>query len=134
MEPLLTLTEMLALFGAMIYIRTTSRLHLAKLNLVKLFEKICGMKSYASTNTSSHFWLPLSRVAFLQLEELKDLLLSIPRDVNMHDEWTYIWGTTDFSSKKDYTHLIGSLPTSPLFKWMWKSKVLPKHKFFFEID
>lgn len=39
----------------------------------------------------------------------------------MNDQWTYIWGSAIFSLKKAYTHLMVCYPTSPIFKWMWKS-------------
>jgi hypothetical protein len=46
-----------------------------------------------------------------------------------YDEWFYIWGFDCFSSHRAYIHLQSSHPASPLFKWMWKSKVQNKHKF-----
>lgn len=47
------------------------------------------------------------------------------------DCWFYIWGSTIYTSKKAYTAQKGNIPISPIFKWMWKSCVLGKHKFFF---
>jgi hypothetical protein len=35
------------------------------------------------------------------------------------------------TSRKAYLYLSGTIPASPLFKWIWKSSILPKHKFFF---
>jgi hypothetical protein len=50
---------------------------------------------------------------------------------NNPDTWTYIWGSEIFSSKKCYSHLIGSQPVHPSFKWLWKSHCQAKHRVFF---
>ena len=47
------------------------------------------------------------------------------------DQWTYIWGNANFSSKKAYNILVGVNPTIPHFGWIWKSSCQAKHKFFF---
>lgn len=48
-----------------------------------------------------------------------------------NDRWTYICGSSDFTSKKANTNLSGFKPASPLFKWMRKFNVKNKHKLFF---
>lgn len=52
-------------------------------------------------------------------------------DLNQHDQWTYIWGSTIFSSKRAYMQLNGTLEASPWFRWLWNSGGPSKHKFFF---
>lgn len=47
--------------------------------------------------------------------------------------WYYVWGNANFTCKKVYNSQQDTLPASPLFKWMWKSKVQNKHKFFFRL-
>jgi hypothetical protein len=63
--------------------------------------------------------------------ELQDLLNQIQTNPNEADKWSYIWKSDDFSSKKAYLQMIGINDASPNFKWMWKSCVMGKHKFFF---
>lgn len=86
---------------------------------------------FLANDIPQHVILPLSVVAAHQLQELVDLVnRNLPVDYS-NDEWNYIWGSVVFTSKLAYTHLRGTLPASPLFKWMWRSCVQPKHKFFF---
>ena len=47
------------------------------------------------------------------------------------DEWSYIWGNSNFSTQKAYKVMIGHHPTPPHFTWIWKSSSQAKHKFFF---
>lgn len=51
------------------------------------------------------FHLPLSVEAFAQMEQLQ-LVNNQPSSDNP-DWWQYIWGNTQFSSKKAYLHLTG---------------------------
>lgn len=69
--------------------------------------------------------------AQLQWNELQNLIQYLDRTDLDHYEWSYIWGPPVYTSKKAYISLSGSFPASPLFKWIWKSSVQPKHKFFF---
>lgn len=48
-----------------------------------------------------------------------------------NDKWSYIWGSPIFASSKAYSHLLGSIPVPPTFKWLWNSSCLPKRKVFF---
>jgi hypothetical protein len=56
--------------------------------------------------------------------------VGIPFQKKKKKKWEYIWGSGTFSSKKAYTQLIGSLLSSPLFKWLWNSCVFNNHKLF----
>jgi hypothetical protein len=57
----------------------------------------------------------------MQLEELNQLLIQgIQGDTNERDRWSYIWNSSEYSSQK----------ASPIFRWMWKSCVMGKRKFF----
>jgi hypothetical protein len=77
-----------------------------------------------------NFFLPLSSEALSQLSELQVLLLESNMDLDEKDIWHYSWGCL-FIPKKAYTAMRGNIPASPLFKWLWKSSNLGKHKFFF---
>jgi hypothetical protein len=74
---------------------------------------------------------PLSLIASSQLQELAALIQTLSFQDQLHDCWCYIWGSGVFSSKKAYQALKGTLQVSALYKWLWKSCVRGKHKFFY---
>ena len=49
----------------------------------------------------------------------------------MNDSWTYIWGSSQFSSSKAYKLLTGHTQVDPTFKRLWKTSCQSKHKVFF---
>lgn len=48
-----------------------------------------------------------------------------------NDIWSYKWGSSLFSTRKAYKHLLGSIAMSPVYNWLWKSSCQSKRKFFF---
>jgi hypothetical protein len=76
------------------------------------------------------FHLPLSVEAYHQLQELQteisDLVI-----VADDDKWTFILGSSHFSSSKAYKVLTGHSQVDPIFKWLWKTSCQSKHKVFF---
>ena len=48
-----------------------------------------------------------------------------------NDTWTYIWGSSIFTSSKAYLHLTGTRNVHPAYKWLWKSYCQPRRNFFF---
>jgi hypothetical protein len=40
-------------------------------------------------------------------------------------------GVPIFTSSKAYKHLLGTIPVSPIYNWLWSSDCLPKRKVFF---
>lgn len=81
-------------------------------------------------NELSRISLPLSSQAADQLTQVQALLNNLHLDPNVDDIWNYVWGS-QFSSKKAYKALKGTMEASPLFRWLWSSSNLGKHKFFF---
>jgi hypothetical protein len=63
---------------------------------------------------------------FHQLE----FLLTSQQQLQGPDNWHYIWGNSEFSSKKAYKHLRGRTFAPHIFKWIWKFSCQPKHKVF----
>ena len=76
------------------------------------------------------FHLPLSVEAYNQFLLLENKVDNFQLTADK-DWWTYIWGTSQFSSQKAYRHLLGHADTHPVFKWLWKSCCQNKHKVFF---
>ena len=91
----------------------------------------CSIRFQREKDTAVAFFLPLSPQASAQLEAMQALFQDFSWDMNSEDHWKYIWGSTTYSSSKAYRLLIGQQQTSPLFKCMWTSGNLGKHKFFF---
>jgi len=48
----------------------------------------------------------------------------------LNDEWSYIWGGGRYSASKFYRHSFIAVITPKPLKWIWKSKCVPKIKFF----
>jgi hypothetical protein len=91
----------------------------------------CSIRFFIEQGDDRLFSLPLSQQAAAQLDEIETFMQSRTWDENVNDIWSYTWGSSRFSSKKAYGALIGHTESSPLFKWLWGSDNLGKHKFFF---
>jgi len=76
-----------------------------------------------------HFFLPLSMQASEQLSDLQDIIQQGNYGNEQKDQWTYNWGSSNYSSKKAYKEIVGSQQASPLFNWLWSASNLGKHKF-----
>ena len=63
------------------------------------------------------FHLPLSQQAYNEFLELEKKIHEAREYMERgdHDSWSYIWGSSDFSSKKAYNALVGFQPTIPHF-------------------
>jgi hypothetical protein len=105
--------------------RTLAHVHEEKKN-VTVFDLKMAM---LANPTSTLFNLPLSFEAFNQFEQLNLIFTSSPR-TEEHDNWFYIWGSSIFTSKKAYRHLIGNIEADQMFRWIWKSSCQLKHKVF----
>jgi len=55
---------------------------------------------------SNLFQLPLSQIAFLQMQNIQHVLSAIPLS-NIPDKWSYSWGSDKFAATKVYRCLIG---------------------------
>lgn len=89
-----------------------------------------SMLYFINNELDRTFRLPLSSIAVTQLTEVQELLDIQNPDNNADDSWTYQWGAV-FCPSKAYKNLRGTHEASPLFKWLWTSNNLGKHKFFF---
>lgn len=78
------------------------------------------------------FRIPMTREAYNELLSLEEDLLDHRSD-NTKDEkhvQSFIWGHQDYCVKKYYNHQFHSIqPLMPIL-WMWKSKCIPRIKFF----
>jgi hypothetical protein len=76
------------------------------------------------------FHLPLSNEAYVQFHELSVILHNLQLS-QANDVWSYIWGSSNFSSSKAYKHLIGQRHMHRSYKWLWTSAWQNKQKCFF---
>jgi len=58
-------------------------------------------KAFSSGDFASLLQLPISQVAFAQMEEIQAVMLSRPLDED-NDKWVYEWGSSAFASSKIY--------------------------------
>ena len=93
------------------------------------FPELCSFAK--DINTSVHsvfnskditdlFHLPLSSQACSQYQQLVSILQDVTVQMG-NDTWTYICGSSIFTSSKAYLHLTGTRNVHPAYKWLWKS-------------
>ena len=51
-------------------------------------------------------------------------------DETVNDQWSYLWGSENYSTSKYYKFCFSEIDPHESFSWLWKSKVTPKIKFF----
>lgn len=74
------------------------------------------------------FHLPLSEIAFQQLQALHDIINELIT-IDNNDIWKAQWG--NFAAAKAYRFIMGHRQIPLPFKWLWKTFCQPKHKIFF---
>jgi len=107
-----------------------SRLEFPELHSFAKNKAITLQKVYHQNEISNLFHLPLSVEAYAQLHQIVHMI-QILNLVEDNDSWSYIWGSSLFSSSKAYKALVGKTEAHQAFNWLWKSFCQPKHKVFF---
>lgn len=85
---------------------------------------------FNNQTAGSIFRLPLTQVAADEYTDMRALIKSLGLENEQTDRWKYLWGD-QFAASKAYKNLRGTIPVSPLFKWLWSSSNPGKQKFFF---
>jgi hypothetical protein len=83
-----------------------------------------------SESLEEHFHLPLSVEAFQQYQILLTIIQSLQLNQDA-DIWSYVWGTSFFSSKHAYKQLVGHQQIHNSYRWLWISSCQNKRKVFF---
>jgi hypothetical protein len=100
---------------------------------------LCKKTDYSVSKVLQHeyiqdlFHLPMSQMAYEEFIQLEEICIQV-QDTPLQqgpDSWSYIWGTTKFSTKKAYLVMMGHNEVIPHFSWLWKSSCQPRHKIFF---
>jgi hypothetical protein len=95
-----------------------------------LHEDTSVQKFLTASTLADNFSLPLSPEA---LQEVKDLQEEAASTVLSHatiDSWTYVWGSAFYTSRRYYKYCFREIVPHVAFKWIWKSKCIPRVKFF----
>ena len=61
---------------------------------------------------------------------MQNMISQIPYDETLKDRWTFRWGNERYSSQKVYKLAFAGLEVPRTFQWIWKSKCVPRIKFF----
>ena len=77
-----------------------------------------------------HFHLPLSIIANQELNEILTIIQGLNTTQDYKDTWT-IEGRNTYSVKRTYLALSVFEDVPGPFKWIWKSRALPKQQFLF---
>jgi len=85
------------------------------------------VQKFLSQTAHQNFHTPLSEIASQQLQDLAELVMAVAVDSQSFDQWSYVWNSPTYVVKKAYDVLKGSIPTSPIFKWMWESSVVSRN-------
>ena len=76
------------------------------------------------------FILPLSEQAYVQFQHLQQDLLLVPYEEERTDRWSFMWGSLEYSSQKIFALALRNIETPTTFICLWKSKCIPRIKFF----
>lgn len=76
------------------------------------------------------FFLPLSNEAMLEFQDIQIGLLSLNRNNEAPDTWSWIPGKGIFSAKSYYKQMHAHLPPDDPCKWLWASRCTMKIKMF----
>lgn len=76
------------------------------------------------------FHLPLSQEAYEEFEQLESTIADWPISDSEKDTWSYIWGSSTYSSRKLYKLAFQNVDAHPAFKWLWQAGCTPRIKFF----
>jgi hypothetical protein len=83
---------------------------------------------YHEEDLESMFYWPLSVQAYQELGEVKQILQDNPLTQD-NDQWVYIWGE-HYASARFYKHIHDHIQVPGVYKWLWKSCCIMKHKVF----
>jgi hypothetical protein len=83
---------------------------------------------YHEEDLDSMFYWPLSIQAYQELGDIKKIIQDNPLTQG-NDQWVYIWGE-HYASASFYKHIHDYIQVPSVYKWLWKSCCIMKHKVF----
>jgi hypothetical protein len=93
-----------------------------------LDENLSAAKVYAIEDITDLFYLPLSPLAFQELEELQNLMHDNPVSDQL-DVWSFVWGQK-YTAAQFYRHIHRHIKVPGIYKWLWKSCCMMRSKMF----
>jgi hypothetical protein len=91
-------------------------------------ENVPATSMFMHEDITTFFQLPLSVVAFSELDQLQHLLQNSPL-TDHEDLWTYCWGER-YTSAKFYKHIHAHIVVPKVYQWLWKSSCIMRTKTF----
>jgi hypothetical protein len=84
----------------------------------------------STSDVHQHFHTPISSQAAQELITLYQIVSQAQVNNQGRDKWTYIWGSERYTPSKFYNLCFASIQVPQPFKWIWRTKVSKKIKFF----
>ena len=85
---------------------------------------------YLNNDPIAQFALPLLVEAASELDVLNRLIDDLDRDMGMPDQWLYVWGVSEYRTKKFYKFFFRDIIPVPVLPLIWKTKCVMKLKVF----
>ena len=95
-----------------------------------LDEDVSATDFLSADTLGANFHLPLSSQAIQELRHAQEDTAHIVLDNSSNDKWSYLWGSDQYSSSQYYKFCFRELVPHESFNWIWKSKSIPRIKFF----
>ena len=93
-------------------------------------QKISVAQFLSEENMDNNFYLPLSQQDNDEYQQLREIIHSLQVHDEQKDQWTYIWGSSKYTSKKMYNLPYKFIQPPKPFIWIWDSKCANKLKVF----
>jgi hypothetical protein len=95
-----------------------------------LTEDITVTDFLSATSLAENFNLPLSPEALQEVRQLQIDAQHVDLQQNTQDKWVYEWKSDKYSSRLYYKYCFRELKPHISIQWLWKSKSIPRMKFF----
>jgi hypothetical protein len=91
-------------------------------------DKLTTGEVYGANDITQLFHLPLSAQAYEKLQDLTINMTRNPLSIG-NDSWIYSWGSS-YTTSKYYQHIHAHIQVTGVYRWIWKSSCIMKHKLF----
>jgi hypothetical protein len=93
-----------------------------------LNENVSAAEAYSTVELEDMFYLPLSTIAYQELQELKQVM-ETNLVLDQQDVWSYCWGPK-YTTAQFYRKIHAHIKVPNIYRWLWKSCCIMRHKMF----
>jgi hypothetical protein len=93
-------------------------------------KKISVSQFLLNNSLHTQFHLPLSEQAYHEYQDLQEYIQTIQVEQDTKDSWSYLWGTSSYTSSRFYHLPYKNLQPPAPFLWIWNSKCCNKLRVF----